>query len=377
VGSEGMMLPEHGGIPVHEEHNGTTYFMLEIHYNNPHKLRFTDSSGIRVFITENTRENDFGTLTMHHRFGQFQLIPPKTEGFRNFAYCTSECTESVIPKEGITVTHATLHAHLTAKKLWLRHIRNGKELEPIAKDEHYDFNYQQSRVVSKPRKIYPGHIMMIECEYDTSDRDDITYGGTRTVDEMCQGYITYYPKIPLAVCKTAPEFNNFFRALGINRVDGDEVLRLLQQPYKPKHGQKSDPGDDAYILKNGTRGVPEYPFDVLYVTDPETRPGHSQTIREYVDALEWTKDNGRLTRKVSKQWWEGNYNTFCTAPAFKRIPLKDYVVKYPDYIKYEEPVSERCRREHLQRSVGVKTAGSFVGATAAIIFLYSIYDACL
>lgn len=29
------MLPDHGGIPLHEKHNGTTYFMLEVHYNNP------------------------------------------------------------------------------------------------------------------------------------------------------------------------------------------------------------------------------------------------------------------------------------------------------------------------------------------------------
>lgn len=27
------MLPEHGGIPLHERHDGTTYFMLEVHYN--------------------------------------------------------------------------------------------------------------------------------------------------------------------------------------------------------------------------------------------------------------------------------------------------------------------------------------------------------
>lgn len=31
----GEMYPDHVGIPMGEEHGGATYFMLEIHYNNP------------------------------------------------------------------------------------------------------------------------------------------------------------------------------------------------------------------------------------------------------------------------------------------------------------------------------------------------------
>ncbi|ODM95966.1 hypothetical protein Ocin01_10716 [Orchesella cincta] len=350
AGAEGLMLPQHGGIPLKEEHNGTTYFMLEIHYNNPKQIQFSDSSGIRVFVTENTRENDYGTITIHSRFGQFQMIPPKSVGFKNMAFCTSECTNSVIPKEGITVTHATLHAHLAATKMVLKHIRNGKELSPIAQDLHYDFNYQQSRIVSPPRKILPGDIIMIECDYDTSDRETITYGGTSTRDEMCQGYITYYPKIPLTLCKTQYEFHNFFHALGIHKVEGDEVLRMIQLPYKPKPNQMYDPGDDAYILKNGTQGLPEYPFDLLYVTDPQTgsSSGQPQTVREYVNALEWTKDNGKLTKKIWKQWWEGQHTTFCTGPSFKRVPLTDYLVTYPEFTPYEKPTSSRCRRQGRQ-----------------------------
>lgn len=29
------MYPEHVGFPLGEEHGGATYFMLEIHYDNP------------------------------------------------------------------------------------------------------------------------------------------------------------------------------------------------------------------------------------------------------------------------------------------------------------------------------------------------------
>lgn len=41
VGAEGLMFPEHGGIPLMEIFNGTQYFMLEIHYNNIQRIQCT------------------------------------------------------------------------------------------------------------------------------------------------------------------------------------------------------------------------------------------------------------------------------------------------------------------------------------------------
>jgi hypothetical protein len=92
-----------------------------------------DSSGIRIFVTDKPRPNDIGAVSIHTRFSHgFHLIPPGIKAFKNMALCTSECTQQTIPPEGVTVTHGTLHAHLTARKLKLRHIRNGIELEPLA-----------------------------------------------------------------------------------------------------------------------------------------------------------------------------------------------------------------------------------------------------
>jgi len=49
----------------------------------------------------------------------------------------------------------------------LRHIRNGKELDPLAYDNHYDFNYQEYRKLDKEVTILPGDELIMECEYDT------------------------------------------------------------------------------------------------------------------------------------------------------------------------------------------------------------------
>lgn len=108
--------------------------------------------------------------------------------------------------------------------------------------------------MSPARKLYPGDIILTECEFDTTGRRKITYvriniqiyvgdfnidwfvcvkGGTSTKDEMCQGYVYIYPRVQLALCKTQYDFDNFFNALGIREVEG-EVLERLQLPYKPK-----------------------------------------------------------------------------------------------------------------------------------------------
>lgn len=42
------MFPEGVGFPINEKHGGSTYFMLEIHYDNP-----TLKSGIKEKIFNN------------------------------------------------------------------------------------------------------------------------------------------------------------------------------------------------------------------------------------------------------------------------------------------------------------------------------------
>ena len=44
----------------------------------------------------------------------------------------------------------------------------------VATDNHYDFNYQQSRRVDPALRILPGDQLLIECDYDTQDRNQVT-----------------------------------------------------------------------------------------------------------------------------------------------------------------------------------------------------------
>ncbi|ODM87166.1 hypothetical protein Ocin01_19516, partial [Orchesella cincta] len=67
VGSEGEMLPSHVGTPLGHEHGGATYFMVETHYENLGNEYATDSSGIRIFYTDELREYDGAVMQIAYK----------------------------------------------------------------------------------------------------------------------------------------------------------------------------------------------------------------------------------------------------------------------------------------------------------------------
>ena len=53
---------------------------------------------------------------------------------------------------GVYVFAVQQHAHLLARGIRTRLIRNGMEQEPLADDTHYDFNYQDFRRINRTLK---------------------------------------------------------------------------------------------------------------------------------------------------------------------------------------------------------------------------------
>ena len=91
----------------------------------------------------------------------------------------------------------------------LRHIRNGQELPIILQDNSYDFNFQASRQVSKGRgHILPGDELILQCEYGTLGRKNPVIGGLSTREEMCLGFILYYPRSPLGTWGPCPAYTS-------------------------------------------------------------------------------------------------------------------------------------------------------------------------
>ena len=57
--------------------------------------------------------------------------------------------------EGITLFASFLHTHLLGREIYVHHYRHNTELPMISKDEHYHFDYQDTRHLPKPVVMKP------------------------------------------------------------------------------------------------------------------------------------------------------------------------------------------------------------------------------
>lgn len=87
------------------------------------------------------------------------MIPPGQKLFRNVGICGPSCTGTLFPTTGINIVSATLHSHTAGKKIKLRHIRGGRELNRIVEDEFYNPNYQQVRQLQNETTVLPGKVV--------------------------------------------------------------------------------------------------------------------------------------------------------------------------------------------------------------------------
>ncbi|CAH3194021.1 unnamed protein product [Porites evermanni] len=200
VGGQAFYYPPHAGFPLGEK-DSPRNFLLEMHYDNPGNIKGQeDSSGVTLYYTDELREYDSGIVSVGRKVDEWFIIPPKQKNWMTIGYCTHECSESTLkstnlPGGGINVFAGLLHTHLAGRAIWTKHVRNGKELPEIGRDNNYDFNFQDIQVFRKEINIQPGDDLIHYCKYDSVDRNKLIYGGISSRDEMCLNFMFYYPRI--------------------------------------------------------------------------------------------------------------------------------------------------------------------------------------
>ncbi|XP_077965903.1 DBH-like monooxygenase protein 1 homolog [Styela clava] len=205
-----MIYPEEAGFSVGGP-GDPVYIQLETYYDNPNLISGArDSSGIRFTYTSTLRQNDIGIMLVGcYAYGLELLIPPGAESFTSIGHCNPACLKRGFAASGVdnvTAFSVILHSHLAGKKLRLRHHRNGVELPYLANEENYDFNYQESRYLNPGVTIKNTDYLQMECDYSTKDRTVMTEGGLGTLQEMCESFVLYYPRINLVFCtSTVPQ----------------------------------------------------------------------------------------------------------------------------------------------------------------------------
>lgn len=213
VGGEPMVFPDHVGLPLEAEPR--KYYMLEIHYDNPaYDNNVMDESGFRIYYTPELREYDAGTFMIGSAVSPRVFIPPLQKEFTVVGHTSYECINSELPDDGVKMLGVLLHAHLLGRHVKARHFRKNEELPPLSDDRYYDFNYQEYHYFKEEVPYLQDDQITVECTYDSSERDRVTYGGLSTKDEMCLAFIMYYPRIERFGCLTAPTLPLVVGAIG-------------------------------------------------------------------------------------------------------------------------------------------------------------------
>lgn len=171
--------------------NGFKTAALQLHWNNPNKLKHqTDSSGMKIYYTTNLRKYEAELFL----FGQEYLtIPPLTDSVKYEATCPSDCTVDMF-KEKVYITRAINHMHYLGVSQEIGLYRNGRRIKNLTNDMHYDYDSPVFYHFDPPVEMLPGDELKTSCTYRSPYTDKTVYFGEGTQDEMCYGFITYYPK---------------------------------------------------------------------------------------------------------------------------------------------------------------------------------------
>ncbi|KAI4499302.1 hypothetical protein M0802_005562 [Mischocyttarus mexicanus] len=378
-GSKGEWLPEHVGIPIGEHQEGS-YYMLEVHYNNPHLKKVIDSSGVRIHLTPKLRNHEAGILVAGVAVSPLHFIPPRQKEYATAGYCTPHCTNTMFPEDGVNVISVVLHSHLAGRRVSLKHIRKGKELSRIAEDNHFDFDYQQSHTLKKEVKILPGDELVAECVYRTMDRANPTLGGYAATQEMCLVFVLHYPRTPLAACYSMTPVKDFFQILAVNRFKGvtmDHLEKLFLTT-----------GVDSVNLPSTTRQLPIYPttrsneqvdeniiretksalkamrdsekqendnvFSRLIIEEPEEFKG--KTLSEHLLALPLADE--LLAKPIEDRFYHGRHMTFCRKRDDK-LALPANIQSFPNFTALPEQDEPACNTLKMSSSNSSKINDSF------------------
>ncbi|CAH1788317.1 unnamed protein product, partial [Owenia fusiformis] len=172
--------------------NGYKTAVLQMHWNNP-ELRsdYVDSSGMELYYTPNLRPYDAGYVMTGQRS---IVIPPGLPSVRVSGGAASICTKEYM-KKPVYVLETLLHMHYLGKAASLEHFRDGKKLNNFGVDEVYDYDSPVTHKFEPPVEFLPGDELFMSCEFDSTSKNTTTRFGDATSDEMCYGFVVYYPEI--------------------------------------------------------------------------------------------------------------------------------------------------------------------------------------
>ena len=190
LGLPGQCSPPEAGVRFGR---GTyRYFQIQVHWNNPqHVTTYTDTSGMRMHYTPRLRQHDLGLMWI----GQMTLsIPGRTPNYVATSTCSPECANELFASGDISITSSLPHMHLLGRKAMIEKTNEMNKVVTLVDEPVYDYN--TPRWTDHRPYVHVGKKdrLKITCTYDSSSRNKMTTYGDATHDEMCYGFLQYFPK---------------------------------------------------------------------------------------------------------------------------------------------------------------------------------------
>jgi hypothetical protein len=177
-----IVLPPQAGYP---EQPGTTHWVVQLHYNNvARRADQHDQTGFGLCTTEDLRQYDAGIIA----FGALKFtIPPRTV---HDVTCDFTLDDRF---RGVHFFGGAPHMHKLGSALSMsRQPADGSALQSIMNVAN--FNFQEQHAIPFSVDVAPGDRIQTRCEW-TNPNDRAVYFGPTTGDEMCLGFVSYYPAI--------------------------------------------------------------------------------------------------------------------------------------------------------------------------------------
>lgn len=253
VGGRPFFYPPYIGSPMGEVKD--EYYLLQVHYDNPNRVENVQVGlSIDYYYTSTLRSEEAGIMMYRHEAPGITpsiLIPPSTMHQTVYGLCGGECTERMLPPEGIRIYGVLLHSHNSGVAIKFHHFRGNQELPWIEKDDNYGFDYQQVRVLNKEVKILPGDLLAVRCSYDNTRLNTSVVGGWSSQQEMCAVFFYYYNRIDDYVqCSSeidSAEARKKFLGIGNVTWSNREVEFMVEEGPEKVRGLKLSQVADDYV----------------------------------------------------------------------------------------------------------------------------------
>jgi hypothetical protein len=155
---------------------------MEVHYT-PNGRQVEDQTRIGLYFAKEKPEH---IVAYEPLWADIKPIPPGVKGVVTESTWTS-------PPHPINVVTLSPHMHQAGRKISIEATTpEGKKIDLISTDR-WDFHNQRFYNLKTPVTIPPGSKVKLTCVFDNDTKKEIRLGFD-TADEMCVGYMAYYPE---------------------------------------------------------------------------------------------------------------------------------------------------------------------------------------